>query len=322
MPFACWILSAGTFLFVETVDSAASDDAQLVRAEGMLAQGQFDSAIILLHEILMDASLPADRTAKGYRLLAIAYLAKDSTDKARDAVRHMLSANPAYEPDPSQDTPALVQIIEEMKVELSPPERQATVAMAHRAPRRWSIRIGGGGVMGTVVPYPTSEEKSSNLGEGYSLEGGIDWRLAGAWVIALRMSRQVWSTSVELENVVIYGDTVLVEQRDMEAISIGTWICYNFSEQRTWHPYGELGAEIVAVENTLYYNVDGYYVDSMDGLSISAGVGFSRRIGRTHDVRLGLQFRSIFTTPPEAADGTRGSSTPVFASSLGLSLGL
>ena len=89
-------------------------DTAIPDAEKKYNTGRFDEAISIL-----ESCLPGDFTEKekgeAYRIIALAYHAKDYLEQARTAVKKLLELVPDWEPDPIQDPPQFQRMVEEMK---------------------------------------------------------------------------------------------------------------------------------------------------------------------------------------------------------------
>jgi len=92
--------------------------AKLPQAEVAFTDARFDDAIKLLTDCLDKGGFTdsADKQ-RAYRLLGLAYLAKDYIEQAKSAINKLLDLMPVYEPDPDQDPPAFIQIFETVKRE-------------------------------------------------------------------------------------------------------------------------------------------------------------------------------------------------------------
>lgn len=127
--------------------------ADLERADAMLARGQVEEAIALLQETLNGSTLSPEDRVGGFRLLALAYLAKDSTEDARESIRRLLEIAPAYEPDPDTHSPALVRLIKEVQLEsvkIVPPAEVKPAGSPWW--KRWWV-WGGGTVAAATAGY-------------------------------------------------------------------------------------------------------------------------------------------------------------------------
>lgn len=96
---------------------------QLTQAEEHYNRGRFNEAINLITECLDKPEISSVEKKQAYRLLGLAYLAKDYLEEARNTVRKLLEMVPNYESDPVQDPPQFTKLIDEVKQEeLEKPE--------------------------------------------------------------------------------------------------------------------------------------------------------------------------------------------------------
>jgi tetratricopeptide (TPR) repeat protein len=101
--------------------AAADCDAILAEAEEAYTRGRFDRAITLIEGCLDRRDLDRATRSRAYRLIGLTYIAKDYADKAREAVRSLLKIVPDYQPDPDQDPPPYVRLVEEVRRETGAP---------------------------------------------------------------------------------------------------------------------------------------------------------------------------------------------------------
>ena len=150
---------------------------QLAQAENDYNRGRFDEAINMITECLGKSGMTEQERMRAYRLLGLAYLAKDYLEDARSAVRKLLDMVPNYESDPVQDPPPFTKLIEEVKQEQ--PEKTEK-KMAEEQKQKDEI---------LVSPKLTEEVEAERAGgskKWYFIGGGIV--VAGGVVAALLLS--------------------------------------------------------------------------------------------------------------------------------------
>jgi len=119
LSWVCVLLIALPQLTAASAQSPSNAQADcqaiLAQAEEAYTRGRFDLAITLIESCLSRPSLDTETSSRGQRLLALTYLAKDLERDAREAVRTLLRLVPDYQPDPVQDPPPFVRIVEELR---------------------------------------------------------------------------------------------------------------------------------------------------------------------------------------------------------------
>lgn len=95
--------------------------AELETADESYSMGRFDQTIELLDQCLEKEGLSETERRLAYRLKGLSYIGKGLQVDAREAVRRLLELVPSYEPDPIQDPPTFVELIDEMRQEVAPP---------------------------------------------------------------------------------------------------------------------------------------------------------------------------------------------------------
>lgn len=91
---------------------------ELSSADQAYTFGRFDEAITLLNQCLKKRNLVRIEQQQSRRLLALSYIGKADPGSARVAVRALVTEDPDYQPDPEQDPPPFVQMIEEIQREV------------------------------------------------------------------------------------------------------------------------------------------------------------------------------------------------------------
>ena len=122
-------------------------EKQLSTAQKKMETGKFDEAIKLITECLNKDGISNETKKQAYRLLGLTYIAKDYLGDAREAIGKLLDVVPNYQPNPDQDPPSFVNIVNEQIAERSKPVQP-------------------------VKKPPVNEEKSSNS-IWYWIGGGV-----------------------------------------------------------------------------------------------------------------------------------------------------
>lgn len=113
--------------------------SELADADQAYTFGRFDEAITLLDRCLDRDDATSQERQQAHRLLALNYIGKDDPGSARENVEALLRLNPDYQPDPEQDPPPFVEMVEEARREVArPPQREETPEVEDEG--------GGGGV--------------------------------------------------------------------------------------------------------------------------------------------------------------------------------
>jgi hypothetical protein len=102
------------------------------QAERAYYRAEFQDAIDLLGPCLNKAGAEA-ATVEVYRLYAFAHLATGNDTDARLTVEDLLDARPGYTPNPDEDRPDYVALVEDVKASRRPAEEDATPQRS----RRW-----------------------------------------------------------------------------------------------------------------------------------------------------------------------------------------
>jgi hypothetical protein len=134
-------------------------DKELADAEQRFYEGRFDEAIDLVNRCLNKSGLTDVEKVRAYKLMTMAYQAKDYEFQAREAINKLLELVPNYEPDPEQDLPQYVELVRKVKEELQqaqvtpqPTEPQKPAEPVTTAPPKkkrgvpWLLIGGGVGV--------------------------------------------------------------------------------------------------------------------------------------------------------------------------------
>lgn len=142
--------------------------SELVEAVQKFYAANFDEAIAMADRCLSEKGLPAALQLQAYRVQAMAYQAKDYVQQAKEAIRKLLQLASNYQPDPVQDPPRFVELVEQVRVEeqsaakeppallpSSPGEPEASKKKKGGA-AKWLLLGGGAGVAVIVAAVLTS----------------------------------------------------------------------------------------------------------------------------------------------------------------------
>ena len=111
--------------FVMTSQARSQDKCEnaLKEAENLYITGRFDEAIDLL-EGCLPSGFTQEQKKQAYRLLGKSYLAKDYLDQAKDAIEKLLEIVPTWKPDPIQEPPEFMQLVEEVKQRMEAQQKE------------------------------------------------------------------------------------------------------------------------------------------------------------------------------------------------------
>lgn len=115
-----YILIAGLLLspmpeLISTAFAQGRCTQELNDAEQKYNTGRFDEAIESITKCLNKSGITEDEKMRAYRLLGLAYIAKDYLEDAKTAVQKLLDMVPNYQSDPVQDPPPFTKMVEEVK---------------------------------------------------------------------------------------------------------------------------------------------------------------------------------------------------------------
>ncbi|MDX1547567.1 MAG: FlgD immunoglobulin-like domain containing protein [Rhodothermales bacterium] len=144
-------------VFVAPAGQALAQTAcenELADAEQAYTFGRFDEAIRLLHRCLDARTATEKERRMAYRLIGLSYLGKDVLSEARESVRRLLELVPDYTPDPDQDPPPFVEMVQdvrrEMRREPTRPEPPPPAAEREKRGVRTWLLLGGGAALAGV----------------------------------------------------------------------------------------------------------------------------------------------------------------------------
>ena len=125
-----WMIGRLIFLFAVSVFAFASADVSaqertdcvnaLGRAQDMYNNAQFDESLNLLQSCLTKGAFPSDeQQVDVYLLMGRANHSAGRIDEAKVSLANMLSLSPSYQPDTGRLPPSFVQLVEEVRSEMS-----------------------------------------------------------------------------------------------------------------------------------------------------------------------------------------------------------
>lgn len=143
----------------------SQDSSQQLLRDGikLYEEGKIDQAIAKLSSCVEKGDLTKELLTEAYKYLAQAYMAKDLRDQAKESVEKLLKIMPNYKPDPLNDRPQYIELVEKVR------EEQAVKPEPTEKPGIWTrykkwFLIGGGAVVGVVMAVVLlSPAKDENL---------------------------------------------------------------------------------------------------------------------------------------------------------------
>ncbi len=150
-----WIVFISGVLF-PLFSQTSQDDCQqqLAESQKMFYEGRFDAAMDLVNHCL-ETSIPREQRIDAYRLLVEIYLGKSYRDNAKKTARELLELSPNFETNQETHSPALMELLAEVRREMEIEEAKKTEALPPPTSQKKSIKkwlyIGGGAVVTGVV---------------------------------------------------------------------------------------------------------------------------------------------------------------------------
>jgi len=105
-----FILTLGPFS-IAIAQAQNNRDQEIAQAREKYVEGKFDTAITLLNRCMRQGGMTAAQKMQAHQCLADCYLAKDYLDDAEAHIRKMFELEPNYRPDPVQDRPTFVEMV-------------------------------------------------------------------------------------------------------------------------------------------------------------------------------------------------------------------
>lgn len=138
---------------VAHLQAQISCETELTEAQQKYDNGRFDEAIEMVQRCLEQSGLSEATQLRAYRLMALAYQGKDYVSQAREAIRQLLKLVPNYMPDPVQDTPSYIELVNQVRAENMPVTTVPTAPITEKKKgggKKW-LFIGGGAVGAAVI---------------------------------------------------------------------------------------------------------------------------------------------------------------------------
>ncbi|WP_233993900.1 hypothetical protein [Salinibacter altiplanensis] len=136
LPALGWLIVGGALLFGSAsavqAQTPTSCDTSFAQAQEEYYAAEFEAAIARLRPCAQERTLPDSVRARMYRLLSFVYLGQNDETAARQAVESLLDLQPEYAPDPGQDRPDFVTLVEAAKK-----RRRARAEADKDEDRRW-----------------------------------------------------------------------------------------------------------------------------------------------------------------------------------------
>ncbi len=156
------------------VQAQASCEESVTTARQLYNDARFDEAIALLHRCLEQGAFSESEQPQVYTLLSMLCFANREEADARQAIRVLLSLNPAYQPDPIRAQPSYRALVEDVRSELqpalpavatSPVAAAANDRKERRGLKKW-LYLGGGAVLTGAAFLLIGAAGQSNQGGG------------------------------------------------------------------------------------------------------------------------------------------------------------
>ncbi len=136
LPALGWlIVGGGLFLGNASVVHAqtpTSCETSFAQAQEAYYAADFERAVDQLRPCAQEPTLPDSVRARMYRLLSFVRLGQNDEAAARRAVESLLDLRPDFMPDPSEDRPDFVALVEKAKT-----QRRARAEAEEDEGRRW-----------------------------------------------------------------------------------------------------------------------------------------------------------------------------------------
>jgi len=131
-------------VFITPAQAQNDFEAEIKMAREKYAAGDFDTAITLLRQCLRQNDLAAAHRMQACHGLAQAYMAKNALDEAKQHLLNMMALAPDYQPDPEQEPPSFIALVNEVKFGLMAQRLAQTLAQNCPASKNAPLRIAPG----------------------------------------------------------------------------------------------------------------------------------------------------------------------------------
>ena len=147
------------------VHAQSACESELAEADEHYTFGRFDEAVDLLRRCVRKRDASSLDRQRAYRLIALSYIGKDDTRRARDNVRELLQVNPAYRSDPDQDPPPFIEMIRSVRQEMTGQPADTPSGERKGGISKW-VLIGGGAALAGVVAVLAAAGGGDDGGNG------------------------------------------------------------------------------------------------------------------------------------------------------------
>lgn len=147
----CWVLLASLVSVGVTSAQAqtpASCDTSYTQAQEAYYAADFETAVALLRPCAQQPALTDSARVRMYRLLSFVYLGQNDRPSARQAVESLLDLQPDYAPNPAQDRPDFVALVQTAKEERT---AQTEAEEGSRRWLRWALGAVAASALGTAA---------------------------------------------------------------------------------------------------------------------------------------------------------------------------
>ncbi|WP_263809812.1 MULTISPECIES: hypothetical protein [Salinibacter] len=136
LPALGWLIVGGALLVGSAsavqAQKPTSCDTRFAQAQKAYYAAEFEVAVARLRPCAQEPTLPDSVRARMYRLLSFVRLGQNDEAAARRAVESLLDLRPDFMPDPSEDRPDFVALVEQAKT-----QRRARAEAKEDENRRW-----------------------------------------------------------------------------------------------------------------------------------------------------------------------------------------
>lgn len=90
-------------------------EERIDEGEELFYSGQFSKAESILRACLESDQLSSDQKMRVYRLLGLSSISRGFENQAREAIQSLLDIVPDYQPNPDQDPPQFIRMVEDVR---------------------------------------------------------------------------------------------------------------------------------------------------------------------------------------------------------------